>query len=211
MPDSKQNQENPVSLFRGAEGRTRKDVEALPSGKLRMIVTHLEMKKSPRYGHRSHRSEQLSIIRSHDPNVKFYRYLYDAVGEPWMWYERKQMNDQELEEIIKNPKVRIYVLYVSGTPAGYSELDLRVDNEIEIAYFGLTPEFIGRGLGRYFLEWTVETAWLEKPERVWVHTCNFDSPSAMDTYQKAGFNPYLQEEVIIDDPRNRLTGVTADF
>ena len=90
---------------------------------------------------------------------------------------------------------------MNGTPAGYSELDLRIENEVEIAYFGLLPEFIGRGLGAYFLRRTTDTAWSTNPERVWVHTCNFDSPNAARTYQKVGFSAYYQEEKIIDDPR----------
>ena len=72
---------------------------------------------------------------------------------------------------------------------------------MEVAYFGLMPEFIGRGLGRYLLEWAVSKAFDTEPERLWVHTCNFDHPGALAVYQRAGFRPYQQERVVIDDPR----------
>ena len=93
------------------------------------------------------------------------------------------------------------MLYVSGAPAGYTELDRRKENEIEVAYCGLVPDFIGQGLGTYFLNWTIDTAWRYRPGRLWVHTCNLDHPRALQTYQRAGFVPYKQETKVIDDPR----------
>lgn len=191
-----------ISLFGDYSQIKKTDTSGLPApGKLRMVITYLEMKKPPIYPHTSPRAENLSIIRAYKPNAGFYRYLYDAVGRDWLWYERKMIDDNALEEIIQDPKVRLYVLYLQGTPAGYCELDFRIDEEVEIAYFGLIPEFTGRGLGTYFLQRSVTTAWSEKPDRVWVHTCNFDSPHALATYQKTGFSVYRQEETIISDPR----------
>jgi len=200
-PDSTKT--TPVSLLRGDfQMRSRAD-DPVPPGQLKMVVTYLEMTKPPRIQHQSRRTENLSIIRTHRPTIGFYRYLYQAVGEDWLWYERQQMSDHELEQIITDPDVRIYVLYVNGTPAGYSEIDCRKPqrNGIELAYFGLIPDFIGRGLGGYFLRWSVGKAWSLEPKRLWVHTCNFDTPHAIATYQKAGFTAYKQETTLIDDPR----------
>jgi hypothetical protein len=44
-----------------------------------------------------------------------------------------------------------------GVPAGFTELDRRIEGEIELVQFGLTPEFIGQGLRRYFLQWSLRT------------------------------------------------------
>ena len=85
--------------------------------------------------------------------------------------------------------------------AHLAELDRRQEEEIELAYFGLLPDFIGKGLGSYLLDWAVETAWAHNPIRLWVHTCDFDHPGAFAVYQRAGFAPYEQEVEIIDDPR----------
>ncbi len=190
----------PVTLLHSRQKFDAVEQEDVPKGKLRMIITHLEMTKMPNFPHQSKRAENLSIIRARQPTSRFYRFLYTSVGQDWLWYERSELADEQLEKIIKHPKVRIYVLYVNGTPAGYSELDCRLNNEVELAYFGLMPEFMGRGLGLYFLRWSVEKAWSEEPERVWVHTCNFDSPHAIAIYQKAGFSAYKQETIVIDDP-----------
>jgi GNAT superfamily N-acetyltransferase len=136
---------------------------------------------------------RLSLIRAERPPVEFYRYLYYAVGGPWSWYERNQLSDEKLVEIIHDEGVEIYVLYVEGAPAGYAELDFRNSPDVELAYFGLTPDFIGQGYGGYLLDWTIDTAWTRQPGRLWVHTCTLDHPAALPFYQKAGFTPYDQK------------------
>ena len=110
------------------------------------------------------------------------------------------MDDDALRAIINDPAVEIYVLYVRGVPAGMCELDSRDGTGVQVSYFGLMPEFIGRGLGRYLLRWGVDQAWTSNPERVWVHTCTEDHAAALPSYQKIGFEPYKQETEIIEDP-----------
>ena len=90
-------------------------------------------------------------------------------------------------------------------PAGFAELDLRREDEIELAHFGLVPEFLGPGLTDYLLGWVVEEAWRRGPRRLWLHTTNFDHPTVLAAYQKAGFLAVRQETRQIDDPR--ATGV----
>jgi len=102
----------------------------------------------------------------------------------------------ELRAIIQDDRVEISVLAVDGQTAGYSELDRRQANEIELTYFGLFPGFVGKGLGTYFLDWTLRKAWSFQPRRVWIHTCDLDHPAALPTYLKAGFTVY--DEKIID-------------
>lgn len=179
--------------------------QPVPLGKLKVVVTYLQMVKPPTRKPPQQRLERLSLMRAHKPTVSFYRYLYNTVGERWLWFERRAMDDEALSKIIHDDKVSVYVLYVGGTPAGFAELDMRVDAEVTLAYFGLIPEFIGRGLGQYFLDWTVAKAWSYEPKRVAVNTCNLDHPKAVAVYQQAGFSPYRQEEHIIDDPR--VTGL----
>jgi GNAT superfamily N-acetyltransferase len=72
---------------------------------------------------------------------------------------------------------------------------LRRDDQsgVEIAYFGLLPAFIGRGLGGALLTNAIEEAWQMSPERVWVHTCTLDHPSALANYQARGMEVYKVE------------------
>ena len=173
----------------------------VPAGKLALVVTYLAMTKQPTDPGPPVPALKLSLPRAENPTVAFYWFLSYTVGAPWQWYERRRMDDDELAAIVQDPAVEIYVLYVSGVPAGYSELDLRKMPDIEVAYFGLMPEFIGRGLGTYLLRWTIDQAWTREPKRLWVHTCNLDHPRSLGLYQRAGFTPYGQEASVIDDPR----------
>ncbi|MDA1099658.1 MAG: GNAT family N-acetyltransferase [Proteobacteria bacterium] len=127
--------------------------------------------------------------------VAFYRYLYDAVGQPWYWTDRKKLSDPELAAIIQAEAVEIYVLYVGGVPAGFYELDARNMPDMELAYFGIVPEFIGHGLGSYLLSQALETMWHHDPERVLVNTCTLDHPKALPMYQRFGFRPYDRREI----------------
>ncbi len=56
------------------------------------------------------------------------------------------------------PEVRTFGAYDDGTLAGYYEL--RQDNQggVEIAYFGLLPEFLHRGFGGALLTSAIEQA-----------------------------------------------------
>ena len=172
-----------------------------PAGTLEVTVNYLEMHRRPTSSLRPPPHKGVTILQAHQPTLSFYRYLYCHVGGPWLWYERRAMDNKTLLAIIHDPAVSIHVLYFDGVPAGYVELDSRVSQEIELAYFGLFSEFIGRGLGPWFLNWTLDTGWNCEPSRVWVNTCNLDHPKALLCYQRAGFQPYRQDFIRIRDPR----------
>ncbi|MFQ5935452.1 MAG: GNAT family N-acetyltransferase [Acidiferrobacterales bacterium] len=173
----------------------------MDDGKLHVAITYLEMRQPPSHQPADVPGTGVVITRVKNPAVSFYRYLYNTVGGQWMWYERRHMDDATLAEIISDPQVEVYVLHVDGVPAGYVELDCRAKGEVEIAYFGLMPDFIGRGLGSHLLDCGLRAAWRKRPQRVWVHTCNLDHPKALAVYRQAGFIPYKTEKVLIDDPR----------
>ncbi len=170
--------------------------------KVESIVTYLEMREAPTSPTPTLPAEKIAIMRAENPSLSFYRYLYNTIGERWLWWERRVMDDDALRDIIRDPKIEVYVLYVRGVPAGYAELDCRKRDDVELAYFGLMDDYIGRGLGGYFLRWAIDQAWTHAPERVWVHTCSEDHAAALPNYQKVGFQPYAQETEIIDNPRH---------
>lgn len=146
----------------------------------------------------------LSLVRLHNPTVSYYRYIQHTVGDPWLWFERRKMSDAEIQAIITDESVEIYVLSEGGVPAGFVELDFRgMPDEADVAYFGLLPDFIGKGLGPYLLDWAIRTAWDRDPapKRLTVNTCSLDHPSALGAYQKAGFRPYAREQKKVPDPK----------
>jgi len=174
---------------------------SLPAGKIDTVVTYLEMTEPPTSPPPPQPPGKLALLRMEDPDVDFYRFIYDTVGEQWLWYERRLLDDETLGEVIRDEDVEIYVLYVGGVPAGFSELDFHRLPDVEMAYLGLKPDFIGHGFGRYLLRWTVDQAWQRRMGRLWLHTCTLDHPDALRIYQRAGFTPYRQERAEIDDPR----------
>lgn len=119
-----------------------------------------------------------------------YRRLYDAVGRDWHWVDRHLLTDDELEALLNDPGLEVHVLHVDGAEAGFAELDRRTAGEVRLVYFGLKPAFIGRGLGRWFLRWTVDRAWSYGPCRVHLDTCTHDHPRALPNYLAAGFQAY---------------------
>ena len=154
------------------------------------LVTCLEMTAPPPRTARRAPRPDLEIRRARSPTVSFYRYLYAAVGEPWTWTVRRCLSDAELAAILGDPRVEVNVLWVGGVPAGYAELDRRAPPDIELAYFGLIPEFIGQGMGGYLLDWAIHHAWRMRPRRLWVHTCDLDHPAALGFYQRFGIRIY---------------------
>jgi GNAT superfamily N-acetyltransferase len=135
----------------------------------------------------------LAIVHAKNPTVAYYRFLYETVGKYYHWYSRGRLTDAELAATIQNPLNEVHVLHVEGTPAGFAELDRRSADEIELVQFGLLPEFIGQGFGKFFLQWTIDKAWSYRPKRLWLHTCTLDHPNALPNYQKAGFTIYKQK------------------
>ena len=162
-------------------------------------VTYLQMFRRPQHALLSP-LPGIEITRIEKPTVAFYRFLYNSVGRDWNWVDRQLISDEQLTEIIHNDRVEIYVLYVEGAPAGYAELDRRKENEIELAYFGIVPELIGKGLGRYFLDWTIRQAWSYDPKRLWLHTCELDHQAALPMYLSAGlevFDERMVDQVVL--------------
>ena len=161
---------------------------------LPMTVTFLEMKGKPAVLPPPHPAGKVALLKAERPPVHFYRYLYDTIGGPYYWVDRRRMGDAELAELIRHPKLELYVLYVSGCPAGMAELDFRDAHTGLIAYFGLMPEFIGKRLGYFFLYHTVANAWLQPISTLLVNTCTLDHPRALPLYQRMGFSPYSRED-----------------
>lgn len=169
------------------------------NGKWPVTITFLEMPIVPARATLPAPAIQHAIIRAENPTVAFYRFLYDAVGRDWGWTDRKKLSDEKLDKIIKSEHTRIYVLYVKGVPAGYAELDFKnLPQSVDLAYFGIMPEFIGMGLGPYFLDWAIGESWTKSPDALTVNTCTLDHPKALPLYQKMGFIPYSQRNVLID-------------
>ncbi len=177
----------------------------VPPGKVATIVTHLEMRYRvperivPVPG-------GLTFRRLENPDVETYRDLLRRVGSyAWLWFSRLTLSDADLSEIIRHPDCPLYTLEQDGRPEAMLELDFRSSGDCELAFFGVTPQLIGKGAGRYLMNRAIGLAWDRPITRFHLHTCTLDSPGALGFYIRSGFKPTRQQVEIADDPR--VTGV----
>jgi GNAT superfamily N-acetyltransferase len=162
-----------------------------------VVRTYLEL-RSP---------EQLRPARFDDPAVRVvhhdsvdtarYRRLYEMVGEPWHWTDRRAWSEERLAAHLSRDAISVFECLVGGESAGFFELESHADGAVEIAYFGLALPFTGRGLGKALLTRAVEEAFALGATRVWLHTCTLDSPRALPNYEARGFTPFNSETYVV--------------
>jgi GNAT superfamily N-acetyltransferase len=152
----------------------------------KVITYHLEMNEPGMLKPARRSVEGLYVVQAQIPLPALNRFLYQAVGSDWAWVDRLVWTDEQWEAWVDRPQLATWVAYLHGTPAGYFELEMQADNSVEIAYFGLLPQFIGQGIGGILLTRAIECAWGMGAERVWVHTCSLDHPQALNNYQARG-------------------------
>ena len=151
---------------------------------------------------------ELHAARNEDPLIKIeqqqncsnesFRFLYREVGRNYHWTDRLPWTDQEIETYLRRPEVSLWLMTYDGEIAGYFELKKESDGSTEVAYFGLMPQFIGRGLGKHLLTCAAEQAWADGAKRLWLHTCTDDDPAALPNYLKRGFKPFKTETYTVE-------------
>ena len=165
-----------------------------------VVRTYLEL-RSP---------DQLRPYQGGDPHGRFvhrdpcpvdeYRRLYHDVGERWYWRDRLAWSDERLAALLASPDIAVWECRVGDECAGYFELARQPDGSVEIAYFGLIPLYIGRGLGGAMLTKAASEAWSVGANRVWLHTCTLDSPRALPNYKARGFSEFRVERFVAQLP-----------
>jgi GNAT superfamily N-acetyltransferase len=167
-----------------------------------LTTWYLEMLSAEqlRRGRTPEASQGHALRRVGIPLPAFSRFLYTAVGGDWYWRDRLSWSEARWRQYLQRPQVETWVLSVQDTPAGYVELEHQDQGHCEIAYFGLIPAFIGRGLGGYLLGEGIARAWAAGARRVWVHTCSLDGPAALANYEARGMVQYHVEHRDIADP-----------
>jgi GNAT superfamily N-acetyltransferase len=134
----------------------------------------------------------VEVRRAEVPSPDLSRALYAGVGADWWWVDRLPWSWDDWHAHLSQPEIETWLATLHGTPAGYAELRARGDG-VELAHFGLLPSFTGQGLGPRLLHAAVRRAWRmtnPAPSRVWVQTCSLDSPAALPTYERRGFQRY---------------------
>ncbi|PYS59930.1 MAG: N-acetyltransferase [Acidobacteria bacterium] len=160
--------------------------------------TYLEMRDHSDLQPTHSDDPRMQIEQLQDCAPSFYRHLYVEVGKNYHWIDRLPWTDEEMAAHLNQPEISLWLMTYDEAPAGYFELRRCEDGSTEIAYFGLLPEFIGRGFGKHLLTSATEQAWADGANRVWLHTCTLDDQAAMPNYLKRGFRPFRTEEYTVE-------------
>ena len=172
----------------------------VPPGKVAAVVTYLEMLRRPT-ARPGPSEESWTLAKAEFSNLEEYRRHFRNVGRDWLWFSRLQLADDALSHILYHPQYETYLFKVDSGNCGLLELDFRCEGEAEISFFGLTPDTLGQGAGRWLMNRALEIAWSRPIRRLWLHTCTFDHPSAVAFYVRSGFEPYRRQVEVADDPR----------
>ncbi len=157
-------------------------------------ITFLEIASKDQWVRRARQGTGLDIRECVVKQPRFNLFLYQYVGRDWKWVDRLVWPEQQWRDYAAADNLRTFVAYREGSIAGYYELQRTDDESVEIRIFGLTPEFVGQGLGGPLLDRAVEGAFAWGARRVWLHTCTHDHPNALNNYQRSGFKVFKIEE-----------------
>jgi GNAT superfamily N-acetyltransferase len=102
------------------------------------------------------------------------------------------MSSYELAEILKSDNNEVWLFQVGNQVTGFFEL-ARSEKDTEIIYLGLKPDWIGKGIGQKLIRTSVAVA-DQNNCKVWLHSCEYDHPSALHSYLKAGF--VIEKEIL---------------
>ena len=120
-------------------------------------------------------------------NFQLNKFFYKNIGKNHHWVDRLVWSDQQWIKYVSDKKVKTYILKNNNDLAGFFEIILHSDkNEVEIAYLGLLEEYHNKNLGSFLLTTAIKKSFLEKPRRVWVHTCTLDHKNALKNYIARG-------------------------
>ncbi len=151
-----------------------------------VIITYLEMTSQAEFRPRPCVDDSFCVREVRVCQWKLNRFLYELVGADWQWRGKFPWADAQWCEYAEAESLRTFVGYHGGSIAGYFELEKQPEDNVQIVYFGIAPQFIGRGFGGALLTSAIEEAWNWGARRVWVHTCTLDHPAALANYQARG-------------------------
>ena len=143
-------------------------------------------------------NERHSIQLIEPADYQLNKFFYKNVGKNHNWVDRLIWTEKQWIRYAKDKKVKTYVLKNKDELVGFFELILHFEKkEIEIAYFGILEEYQNKKLGSLLLSSAIKKSFLEKPKRVWVHTCSLDHKNALNNYISRGMRIFKKETITI--------------
>jgi hypothetical protein len=166
---------------------------------IEVTTTELQMLSPESFKPKTTARNHVEVKKVEIPSAVINQFFFVNVGRPWKWYSRLKWTLPDWRAHVEKETTPTWIGYVQGSPFGYIELDHQAD-DVELAFFGLLPQFIGMRLGGFLLSEAVRLAWERKPQRVWVHTCTLDHKHALNNYLARGFSICKKETAIEQVP-----------
>ena len=143
-------------------------------------------------------NDRYSVKLLEPVNFELNKFFYKNIGKNHHWVDRLIWTEKQWIEYVSDQKVKTYILKNDDELAGYFELIYHKDNnEVEIAYLGLLEEYHNQKLGSYLLSSAIKSSFVNKPKRVWVHTCSLDHKNALTNYIARGMKIFKKETISI--------------
>ena len=156
---------------------------------IEVTTTYLEIGALAELKRKPAANAMFEVREATRPQWQVNRFLYRFIGEQWGWTDKLRWPDARWQRYVASTDLRTFIGFIDDAIAGYYELQKK-RGDVEIAYFGLAPEFIGQGLGGALLSSAIEQAFAWNARRVWVHTCTLDHPAALQNYVARGMRVY---------------------
>ena len=138
----------------------------------------------------------VNLVKPDD--FKINKFFYKNIGKKHRWTDRLVWSESDWIKYSSDQKIETFILKVKNDLAGYFELLFHHNkNEVEIAYLGLLEDYHNKKLGSYLLSIAIKESFLQKPKRVWVHTCSLDHKNALANYISRGMKIFKSESILI--------------
>lgn len=121
--------------------------------------------------------------------------LYKGVGDAYQWTDRLVISKTDLHSLINKDSTHVYTLKANGIDVGFTEL-ICDTQFVELQYFGLFTNEIGKGYGPALLKKTIQQAWSFSPKWIQLNTCDLDHPKALALYKSLGFKEIRRDKRI---------------
>ena len=143
-------------------------------------------------------SKNYSINLVDPADFQLNKFFYKNIGKKHHWVDRLIWTEKQWIDYVSDKNIKTYVLKNEKDLVGYFELILHSEkNEVEIAYLGLLEEYQNKKIGSYLLSSAIKNSFLNKPKRVWVHTCSLDHKNALNNYIARGMKIFKSETVFL--------------
>ena len=143
-------------------------------------------------------SKNYSINLVDPADFQLNKFFYKNIGKKHHWVDRLIWTEKQWIDYVSDKNVKTYVLKNEKDLVGYFELILHSEkNEVEIAYLGLLEEYQNKKIGSHLLSAAIKNSFLNKPKRVWVHTCSLDHKNALNNYISRGMKIFKTETVFL--------------